>query len=659
MVLPLPFLAVCSALVPAPQHGGSPGGGSCTTQADCNGMLCPECSCINSACDCAGGWSGAHCETPFCTGRSDCSSHGDCVDSSSCRCDAGWEGPRCATKTCDRQCHHGGYPNPECTDCTHCQGAWRGPFCLDWNHSVPKPYLNYRLQTLRNNSRAKLSRDAQYNPLCTTETPCVGWGVDASIGAVRKLPLLQYSYTPANATYFHGRRIPHGVHVDGITQTDFAKDTKHFNQIEDYISFVSGQLLSEQHLGRGGGYSRDFHDVYGQIYQSRLDTSLAVTQAVWKLYDAHMVEDASSSSGYQLQLDDYALEALQGLGPYENDTASWHTFFEYWGTDFIFSSGSGGIIEVETMPSTVLNDHPQYWLESQAKCVAYDWLNLEGTCTADKMYSDYQKQIKGTCYGGNSLHCPAATRNTTAAEYHAWEQGVWDAPTLVNYKINSLTNFILDIPTRKLYTNAVNQYVHEQVDRRPTTGCPPTCNEDLVNGSFCKGSQPACACGGTHKDQHSYYYQSCYSGRQCTVLAYPRPVIYKKISIVTPGQDPASTVLESALKCNGKCGCPPGRQSTSGLFLDWPKERDRDHGLGCWHNFFGGISMYWTEQHCFHHGEARLNCGGYGTSGVCHSGDSWTKFTTEESMNRSYNTNISQVCHVGAYCQVEDVPGPP
>ena len=78
-------------------------GGSCQGPLDCNGRECLDCSCENSICVCKDGWSGDHCQTPFCVNRSTCSNHGNCkqtVHNINCDCDTGYAGPRCKTATC-------------------------------------------------------------------------------------------------------------------------------------------------------------------------------------------------------------------------------------------------------------------------------------------------------------------------------------------------------------------------------------------------------------------------------------------------------------------------------------------------------------------------------------------------------------------------------
>ena len=51
----------------------------CDGPLDCNGKKCFECSCTDHKCQCADGWSGPHCETPFCNATSGCSGHGSCA----------------------------------------------------------------------------------------------------------------------------------------------------------------------------------------------------------------------------------------------------------------------------------------------------------------------------------------------------------------------------------------------------------------------------------------------------------------------------------------------------------------------------------------------------------------------------------------------------
>ena len=109
---------------------GSSGGGSCQGPLDCNGKECLDCSCEDKKCVCTDGYSGDHCQTPFCVDRTGCSNHGNCsqtVRNVSCICDPSFEGPRCELSKCELNCSlHGGVRNSACTECVGCQGAWTG-----------------------------------------------------------------------------------------------------------------------------------------------------------------------------------------------------------------------------------------------------------------------------------------------------------------------------------------------------------------------------------------------------------------------------------------------------------------------------------------------------------------------------------------------------
>ena len=113
------------------------GGGSCKGVVDCNARYCLDCTCVDGKCECADGFGGAFCETPFCQTRSNCSDHGECVATRSnitCACDPGYSGPRCKKKHCTLSCGHGGEPDAECLRCTSCLGAWKGasPSAATW-----------------------------------------------------------------------------------------------------------------------------------------------------------------------------------------------------------------------------------------------------------------------------------------------------------------------------------------------------------------------------------------------------------------------------------------------------------------------------------------------------------------------------------------------
>ena len=115
----------------------------CTTASDCNSKRCKNCDCtIDGKCLCGGGWSGSHCEVPFCTKRSTCSNHGFCMTTShsiACKCDPGFVGLNCEIAIgCPIDCtRHGGNPNAMCTQCENCKGAWTGAHYMGAPFAAP------------------------------------------------------------------------------------------------------------------------------------------------------------------------------------------------------------------------------------------------------------------------------------------------------------------------------------------------------------------------------------------------------------------------------------------------------------------------------------------------------------------------------------------
>ena len=76
----IPLLLLCA---PTLTHG------SCVVGSQCNA---PFGACVNGVCNCDAGFLPPNCAA-FCTNRTGCTNHGDCVsanDIPKCACDPGW-----------------------------------------------------------------------------------------------------------------------------------------------------------------------------------------------------------------------------------------------------------------------------------------------------------------------------------------------------------------------------------------------------------------------------------------------------------------------------------------------------------------------------------------------------------------------------------------
>ena len=316
-----------------------------------------------------------------------------------CSCDTGFEGPHCETATCSLKCQHGGRPDAACKVCTSCLGAWVGPNCSTWNASVPAARLVARIESLKNLSQAKLLSDGRYNPICKPGQECVGWGADVSTGKVAQYPMLSLNFSDPNGAAWRGRKYPKNVEVTPDDSPGWDQpDSRAFKTFADFEAYVTGLWASGK--GRTGWYSRDLKGVRDGIFNWKYDVSPAGTQLA---YPTISMKQTSS-----LAIDEYVLSVLLGLGPYEEDTASWHTFFEAWGTSVVTDSRLGGLVEYVVHASTALNaDHDVVFLQEQAPCAFQIDQGVAGSCAG--LDPKWRQLRHGTgdfrCVGGNSSLC--------------------------------------------------------------------------------------------------------------------------------------------------------------------------------------------------------------------------------------------------------------
>jgi hypothetical protein len=487
----------------------------CASPSDCNFPACTDCSCVNGICACADGWSGPMCATPFCLNRTGCSGHGDChmdPHNTTCHCDSGWLGPHCSTATCGLKCKHGGTPNVGCTACEGCQGAWYGVACDVWNSSYPTQQLAARLANLTALAKRKIQSDLKYNPICRTGQECVGWGVDVSVGAVAQAPMLWLDYSGGTPSW-RGRKYPKGVDVSPSEDPGFGHtDTRAFLDFEDYKAYVTGLWASEK--GQSGWYAQNLTLVRDTVFNwAGHDASPAVTQLPYALVS--MSADGSAP----LALDPHAKLALQGLGSWSDDEASWRTFFAFWGTSVAATSRLGGLVEHISYPSTALQaDHSRAWLVAQALCAFQLEARVGGSCAAlDPTWEEYTATAgQLNCLGGGPTLCG----NFSAG---AWQDSVSDAPRLLDYDAQPLTPFIEDAELSAAVDAAVEAYLAAQSAGRPSATPPVNCSG---HGNVSQGAT-VCTCD-----------NSCYSGRACSVFDYEHPTVSKKVVATVVANDP-------------------------------------------------------------------------------------------------------------------------
>ena len=163
--------------------------GSCSYAVDCNTRVCPDCSCVSGICQCADGFSGPHCEVPFCNATAGCSEHGAChqtATSMSCVCDAGWAGPHCASAACGVTCEHGGTCEPGATSAQAASAAGMGRLAPRGTR-LPGAQTGRTARVLKNRTALRCSLTLR-SIRSASRARCVGWASTSRRVACRRKP---------------------------------------------------------------------------------------------------------------------------------------------------------------------------------------------------------------------------------------------------------------------------------------------------------------------------------------------------------------------------------------------------------------------------------------------------------------------------------------
>lgn len=480
---------------------------ACKSALDCNAASCYDCACINQVCQCADGWSGDTCQTPFCASRSDCSNHGDCVStlhSITCVCDSGYAGDKCQNQTCALNCQHGGIPDAGCTQCTGCLGAWSGKQCDTWDVTVPADTLLSQLNTIFSAAQAMLDSQAPLHPLCKQSQECAGWGVNVAYGSVSSFPIVQLSYNNSNRTW-QGFSEPSEATVTPyqIPQASFTSGSDVYPTISDFTDFVGGLL--GQGNGLSGIYSQSWDSVF-ELYQDAQDVALTVINGEVALYKMTLPFDLQKQM-YVFSWDKFALRALQSLPPdYTSPTnqAVYNKFFSMYGTSVVVSSISGGLQQQTSSWKSFLDQigyNPQALLW-QGELDYTSATGLGGWFGApDPTYQKNRVKNSVLCLGGDPSTCKNAT---------AWMNSLPLNPILTSYSVAPMTEFIDDATLRSNIEGAVAAFLaQERSAWNNKNKCPASCNGYGV----CNPPSLVCQC-----------WPSSFKGRMCSAsFAYQCP----------------------------------------------------------------------------------------------------------------------------------------
>lgn len=448
----------------------------CISPLECNAKLCNDCACVNGACVCSGGWSGAACETPFCHNRNDCSDHGDCrmeMTSIVCMCDAGWAGARCEQFVCPLTCAHGGLPDTNCTTCVNCLGAWTGSECAVWDSNVPLDQLFGQLNGVILDAATAQKDLEAVNPIRGN----IGWGVDIVTGVLSSLPVVGLSYTDDQKTW-HGYRYPVEAAVVPIENPQPVCDSQAFPLVTDYVAHVRNNVA--QSGGQNGIYGNPFPSVLNGFYNRPGDPSLSVTQLMYAIYKIEL----PSNQNTPYTLDKFARRALESLPPdygSETNKALYRRFLETFGSSYTTSSDVGGLLELHSVWQSWLATDPGYNAQTLAEQAAIDFGLTTGVCKqGGSMLPPYAANRVNdglTCLGGSPDAC---------AVLASWFLTVPSDPVPLSYTTNSISTLVSDPRVRASLEAAVAAWVQEKNSAWAATNlCPAQC---AYGGSCAPGS---------------------------------------------------------------------------------------------------------------------------------------------------------------------------
>jgi len=460
-------------------------GQHCRFPVDCNSENCVACACVNGECKCGGGWSGNNCTTPFCRDRLSCSGHGDCSMSRqnvSCICDEGFEGERCEKVKCDLNCKHGGEPDSQCSQCIGCLGAWTGRTCEGWNESVPISVLKEELQSFVDGSRAQMEENVKkFRAICQSNQECVGFGANDITNSIAALPVVRLTYLRGHTAGKY--TFPDQAEVRRHQNpTVFDVDTQVFPDMETFTNFVDSQYRS-QSKGAIDIYAQSYADVFKKYFQYSDDRGLTVTRGMLNFVDMSLPVDPVSKQ-YDLELERHVKYFIQSLGPYSKRTKSLYKFFiEQYGTSFVTSSTSGGMLATTSKWRTLLTIVERFTNDDLAVNGRNDFHKTWGVGSNSSYMPSYSENtiVDKLAWGGDVSAKTTAEWETSLRS----DPGLW---ALLGFRTYPTMDLIEDEQIRGNFSLAIQDLIREERTKwNEESKCPLTCNNagKCLNGKSC------------------------------------------------------------------------------------------------------------------------------------------------------------------------------